>query len=54
LAGRRFSQPKSSVLLHPLGVAFLLLVGLYASFRYFRRAGVKWKGRVYEQEQPVK
>jgi chlorobactene glucosyltransferase len=47
LAGRRFSQPKSSVILHPFGVGFLLLVGLYASFQHLTGAGVRWKGRVY-------
>jgi len=48
LAGRRFSQPKTSIILHPIGVAFLLLVSFYASYQYLTGAGVKWKGRVYD------
>ena len=47
LVGRRFSQPKSSVILHPLGIGFLLLIGLYAGYRSVRHAGVRWKGRIY-------
>jgi chlorobactene glucosyltransferase len=48
LAGRRFSQPKTSIILHPIGVAFLLLVSFYASYQYLSGAGVRWKGRVYD------
>ncbi len=48
LAGRRFSQPKTSIILHPVGIAFLLLVSFYASYQYLTGAGVKWKGRVYD------
>jgi chlorobactene glucosyltransferase len=47
LAGRRFSQPKTSVILHPIGMAFLILVCFYASYQYLTGAGVKWKGRMY-------
>jgi len=47
LVGRRFSQPKSSVILHPIGFGFLLVIGFYAGYRCVRGAGVKWKGRVY-------
>jgi chlorobactene glucosyltransferase len=47
LVGRRFSQPKSSVILHPVGMGFLLVIGLYASFQRLTGAGVKWKGRIY-------
>lgn len=47
LVGRRFSQPKSSVILHPIGFGFLLVIGLYAGYRCVTGAGVKWKGRVY-------
>lgn len=53
LAGRRFAQPKTSILLHPLGIIFLLLVGLHASYLYLTGAGVKWKGRVYDAESRV-
>ncbi len=47
LVGRRFSQPKSSVILHPIGIGFLLAVGLFAIYQYLTRAGIRWKGRVY-------
>ncbi len=53
LAGRRFSQPKSSVILHPIGMSFLLLIGFYASYRHLRGAGIRWKGRVYGPESQV-
>jgi len=53
LAGRRFSQPNSSVILHPIGMSFLLLVGLYASYQHLRGAGVRWKGRVYGTESQI-
>jgi chlorobactene glucosyltransferase len=48
LAGRRFSQPKSSIVLHPFGIGFLLLVGAYAGYRCLTGGGVRWKGRVYD------
>ncbi|TET16404.1 MAG: glycosyltransferase [Dehalococcoidia bacterium] len=53
LVGRRFSQSKSSVILHPIGMAFLLLVCLYASYRHLRGAGIRWKGRVYGPESQI-
>lgn len=53
LAGRRFSQSKTSIILHPFGVVFLLLVGFYATYQHLRGGGVKWKGRVYEAESHV-
>ena len=48
LAGRRFSQPKTSIVLHPVGILFLVLVAFYASYQYLMGAGVRWKGRVYD------
>jgi len=48
LAGRRFSQPKISIVLHPVGILFLVLVAFYASYQYLTGAGVRWKGRVYD------
>ena len=48
LAGRRFSQPKTSIVLHPVGILFLVLVACYASYQYLTGAGVRWKGRVYD------
>ena len=53
LVGRRFSQPKSSIVLHPIGIGLLLLVGLYASFQHLTGAGVRWKGRVYDPESRI-
>ncbi|MEE9491547.1 MAG: glycosyltransferase [Dehalococcoidia bacterium] len=53
LAGRRFSQSKSSVILHPIGMSFLLLIGFYASYQHLRGAGVRWKGRVYGPESQI-
>ncbi|UCC60086.1 MAG: glycosyltransferase [Dehalococcoidia bacterium] len=47
LVGRRFSQPKSSIILHPVGMGFLLLASLHAGYRSVRHAGVRWKGRIY-------
>jgi chlorobactene glucosyltransferase len=47
LVGRRFSQPKSSILLHPFGIGFLVIVSFYASCRSINRAGITWKGRIY-------
>ena len=53
LVGRRFSQPTSSTVLHPIGIGFLLLVGLYASYKHFRGTGVPWKNRVYDADSNV-
>ena len=53
LAGRRFSQPKTSIILHPLGIAFLVLVGFYATYQHLTGAGIKWKGRVYEAKSQI-
>jgi len=53
LAGRRFSQPKTSIILHPIGVVFLLLVSFYASYQYLTGAGVRWKGRVYDERSQI-
>jgi chlorobactene glucosyltransferase len=47
MVGRRFSQPKTSVILHPVGVAFLLLVAVYASYLQLVGGGIRWKGRRY-------
>jgi chlorobactene glucosyltransferase len=53
LAGQRFSQPASSAILHPLGIALLLLVGLHAGLRQLRGSGVEWKGRVYDARSRI-
>jgi chlorobactene glucosyltransferase len=47
LAGRRFSQPKTSIILHPVGMLFLVLVTFYASYQRLTGGGIRWKGRVY-------
>jgi len=50
VAGRRFSQPLSSTILHPLGIGFLMFAGVYATYRSIIGAGVRWKGRLYDSE----
>ena len=50
LVGRRFSQPKSSIVLHPFGMGFLLLVGAYAGYQSVTGRGVRWKGRLYDRK----
>ena len=50
LAGRRFSQPVSSTILHPFGMGFVLLISVYATYQYLIGAGVRWKGRVYDSK----
>ena len=47
LVGRRFSQPKSSIFLHPLGIGFILVICLYAGYQCLTGAGMRWKGRIY-------
>lgn len=53
IAGRRFSQPTTSTVLHPIGVSFLLLVSLYASYQHLRGGGITWKGRVYGPQSRI-
>jgi len=53
LAGRRFSQPKSSVILHPVGMLFIVLIVFYASYQRLTGGGVRWKGRVYGSESQI-
>ncbi len=40
----KFEQPLTGVLLHPLAVAFTMLIGLN-SYRWFKTGKTKWKGR---------
>jgi hypothetical protein len=47
LAVRRFRQPMVSALLHPLGVALLLLVQWYALLRQVFGRPVAWRARSY-------
>ena len=46
---RRFRQPVSSALLHPLGVTVLLLLQWYALLRSMLGKPAGWKGRTYIQ-----
>ena len=49
LMALRFRQPLWSALLHPVGECFLLALGISSWWRWFRRQGVAWKGRVYHR-----
>lgn len=53
LAGRRFSQPTTSTILHPIGMSLLLLAGLYSSYQRWRGGGIDWKGRVYNARSRI-
>lgn len=53
LAGRRFSQPGTSVILHPVGILFMVLATFYASYQYITGRGVRWKGRVYSSRTQI-
>ena len=50
LAVRTFRQPLSSALLHPLGVALLLMVQWYALVRQLLGRPVAWRARSYSSE----
>jgi hypothetical protein len=50
LAVRRFKQPVISAVLHPLGVALLLLVQWYALTRQILGRPVAWRARSYSSE----
>jgi len=50
LAVRRFRQPLISALLHPLGVALLLMVQWYAVARQVLGRPVAWRARTYSSE----
>lgn len=47
VAVRRFVQPLSGALLHPIGIVALLAIQWNAFFRSRRRAVAVWKGRAY-------
>lgn len=53
LAGRRFSQPTLSTIMHPVGIGFVLVAGLCAIYRRLRGTGVEWKERVYDPTSHV-
>jgi len=48
VAVRRFRQPLSGALLHPLGIVALLTIQWTAFFRSRRREAAIWKGRAYQ------
>ena len=50
LAVRRFRQPLISALLHPLGVALLLMVQWYAVARQVLGRPVAWRARTYSSQ----
>jgi glycosyltransferase involved in cell wall biosynthesis len=50
IAVRRFRQPLSSALLHPLGVAMLLSIQWYALGRQVLGRPVAWRARTYSSE----
>jgi hypothetical protein len=52
-ACRRFSQPLSGALLHPVGVTMLVLIQWYALARHVCGHPASWKGRAYRAEDGV-
>ena len=51
--GRRFAQPFLSTILHPLGICFMLLAGIYACYRNFTGDPVTWKDRTYNPHSQI-
>ena len=47
LVDNHFKQSLISTFLHPLGFAFLFLVGLYGAWQEIVGQGVRWKDRLY-------
>lgn len=47
LVDRRFREPAISAFLHPFGLTFFVLNGIYASSRRALGSGIEWKGRQY-------
>jgi hypothetical protein len=47
LALRRFGQPLSAAVLHPLAIGALLAIQWFAFFRVLARRPASWKGRTY-------
>jgi len=54
LVDRHFQQSVVSTLLHPLGISFMLAVGLSGIFRRITRRGIRWKGRDYDADSGVR
>ncbi|HEY97235.1 MAG TPA: glycosyltransferase [Dehalococcoidia bacterium] len=53
LIDARFKAPTLSVWLHPLGISYILIIVLYAAWRWWIGAGVSWKEREYTEEETV-
>ena len=53
LIDARFKAPALSVWLHPLGISYLVVSVLYASWRWWIGAGVSWKEREYGEEESI-
>ena len=53
LIDARFKAPAISVWLHPLGIGYLFISVIYASWRWWIGAGVSWKEREYGEEESV-
>lgn len=53
LVDKHFQQSIVSTLLHPVGISFMLAVGLSGIFRRVTRRGVRWKGRDYDADSGV-
>lgn len=53
LIDARFKGPAVSVWFHPLGIFYLLVSVLYASWRWWIGAGVSWKEREYGEEESI-
>ena len=53
LIDTRFKAPALSVWFHPLGIFYLLVAVLYASWRWWIGAGVSWKEREYGEEESI-
>jgi chlorobactene glucosyltransferase len=47
LIDHRFGNSEVFTLSHPAAVSFMLLSGVYATFKHFRGSGVNWKTRAY-------
>jgi len=53
IAGRRFSQPFICTFLHPLGICFMLIAGVYAYYRYINGDHISWKERIYNVRSQI-
>jgi hypothetical protein len=54
LLDNRFREPLISSILHPFGLAFLILTAFVAIIRQITGIGISWKKRFYDRESCVK